>query len=161
MKVEFKSAKKVVATLVHAKGQFSSATWKSTVKPAAQFKDLEINKITTAVVRSGIDYSNLKSVKEGIANDEREAVGELPWGQWLDFPYIIGHNNKKYVRLYPSKAPNHVPKVKYFVNGKETPKANVLHFLTPSARQRMEQPTANECFTLNVDNILDVIEIKD
>lgn len=160
MKVTVRTAKALKAKLTSAKGQFSSATWKSSIKPSAKFSHVEIEKITTAVVRSGIDFSNLKSVKEGIKSGERSEVGSLPWGEWIDFPYVIGHKGKEYLRLYPSHAPNHVPNVKYFVNGKEVSKSEVLPYLTPSKARELTQPKeAVECFTIKADNVMDVIEI--
>jgi hypothetical protein len=154
-----KTAKQIIEILLKATGQFTSVKFQSVVKTAAAFKGLNILKITNAVVRSGIDFSNLTSVKDGIANGERNEVGSLPWGTWINFPYIIGHNDKEYVRLYPSLAPNHIPKVSYFVDGIETPKAEILQYLTASKVASILEPKIVECFTLTNTNILDVVEM--
>ena len=156
-----KTASEIIANILNAKGQFVTAKWQSVVKTSASFKHLNITKITSAVVRSGIDFQNLTSTKDAIANGTKEANGELPWGSWLSFPYIIGHNNKEYVRLYPSLSANHIPKVSYFVDGVETPKAEILGLVTPSTAKKMVEAVAPECFTLTSTNVLDIVELDD
>ena len=156
-----KTASEIIANILAAKGQFVTARWQSVVGTAAGFKHLNITKITSAVVRSGIDFANLTSVKVGIENGEREEVKSLPWGKWLNFPYIIGHKNKEYVRLYPSLSANHIPKVSYFVDGIETPKAEILQYLTGSTVKKMNEAKAPECFTLTSTNVLDIVEVAE
>ena len=154
-----KSASEIIANILNAKGQFVTARWQSVVATSAAFKALKITKITSAVVRSGIDFSNLTSVKDGIENGERNEVGSLPWGEWINFPYIIGHKNKEYVRLYPSV--NNIPKVSYFIDGVETSKAEILQYLTASTVKKMLEAKAPECFTLTSTNVLDIVELAD
>ena len=62
-----------------------------------------------------------------------------------------------YVRLYPSLGNNHIPKTKYFVEGKEVTKEIFLSHLTPSEQKKQtgERP---ECFTIKADNILGIPE---
>jgi len=156
-----KTASEIIAKLLNAKGQNSTAKWQSVVKTSASFKHLNITKITSAVVRSGIDFQNLKSTKDAIENGTKEANGELPWGKWLSFPHIIGHNNKEYVRLYPSSDINHIPKVSYFVDGISTPKAEILQYLTASTAKKMLEAKTPECFTLTSTNVLDIVELAD
>lgn len=155
-----KTASQIIETLKNATGQMSSISFKGTVSTAAAFKNLNITKVTSAVVRSGIDFANLSTVKEGIENGEREEVKSLPWGEWKEFPYIIKHTNKKgeykeYVRLYPSVSANQIPKVSYFVDGVETAKKEILKFVTDSVAKKMTEGEKPECFTLSSSNILD------
>ena len=133
-------------------GQFVKVSFKSTKKPAAAFKGTELIKVSSGVFRSGIDFSNLSSVKDGIANGERNEVGSLPWGEWVSFPYLIAHKGEQYVRLYPSVG--HKVEVKFFVNGKEVSKDEFNDFLTPSAAKPSAE--AIECFTVKASNILTV-----
>ena len=149
------TAAQIIAILLNATGQFTRVTFQSVVATSAKFKGLNILKVTTAVVRSGINFANLGSVKDGIENGERSEVGSLPWGTWINFPYIIGHKEKTYVRLYPS---NHIPKVTYFVDGIETAKAEILNYVTASKAASMLEAKKPECFTLTNTNILDVVE---
>ena len=159
MKNLIKTATEILANLLNAKGQFVSVKFQSNVSTAASFKHLVITKITSAVVRSGIDFSNLGSVKDGIENGTRDEVGSLPWGEWISFPYIIGHKEKTYVRLYPSV--NNIPNVSYFVDGSEVAKAEILQYLTPSSAKKMLEAKAPECFTLNTTNILDMVDVAE
>ena len=156
-----KTAAEIIANILAAKGQFVTARWTSVVPTAAAFKALNITKITSAVVRSGIDFANLTSVKDGIENEERSEVGSLPWGTWINFPYIIGHKEKTYVRLYPSLSANHIPKVSYFVDGIETPKAEILQYLTGSNVKKLTESKTPECFTLTSTNVLDIVEVAE
>jgi hypothetical protein len=147
----------ILDQILNVKGQFVSVAFTSNVATSAKFKNsIKIQKITKAVVRAGINFANLTSVKEGIANDERSEVQELPWGSWIKFPYLIGHKGKEYLRLYPSV--QNVPNVKYFVNGKETPKSEILQYLTPSkvAELTDKDRSQPECFTIKTDNVLAV-----
>ena len=86
-------------------GQFNKVAWRSILKTRKDFPGL-VEKVVCAVVSAGTDYANRKSVREAIDNGEREEVGALPWGQWLQFPHVIAHTNKagdynEYIRLYP------------------------------------------------------------
>ena len=80
-----------------------------------------ILKRTIAVVRMGISYSNLKSVKSQIETSNKK-VGGLPWGEWEQGfeNYIINHtkngNHREYLRVYTTN--NHKPKSTYTINGK-------------------------------------------
>ena len=141
-----------ITLITQGKGQFVKVSFKSTKKPAAAFKGTELVKVSSGVFRSGIDFSNLASVKEGIANGEREAVGSLPWGEWVSFPYLIAHKGEQYVRLYPSVG--HKVEVKHFVNGKEVSKDEFNSFLTPSDAKPSSE--AIECFTIKASNIISV-----
>lgn len=139
--------------LFSTKGQFLSAKWQSKVPTSAKYKkDVTIVKVTEAVVRAGINFANLTSVKTAIENNERE-LQPLKWGQWLKFPYIIGHKDKRYIRLYPSK---NKPKVKYFINGIEVKKAMLEKYLTPSKWKELNDNTKKdiECFSVSEENII-------
>lgn len=106
-------------------GAFQRVTWESQVKPAAAHRGTTLVKITDAVIRTGIDYANL-SVNEGTD------TGELPWGEWDVFPYVIAHKGTLYARLYVKDG---TVSTRYFVNGAEVTRAEFDNYLTPSARK--------------------------
>jgi hypothetical protein len=133
-------------------GQFISATFKSEKKPAAIHKNTLLEKRIEGVFRAGIDFGNLGSVKDAIANGERGEVQPLPFGEWLKFPYLIQYKETQYVRLYPTK--NCVLKVQYLVNGVESTKDNFLSFLTPSDKAKAENGEKPECITVKVSNLI-------
>ncbi len=129
-------------------GSFQSVTWKSNPSPAAAHKAHKLEKLTTATVRAGIDFSNLDTVKNAIANCERKEVGELPWGKWENFPHTILHKDSRYVRLYPSGKPDTV----YFVDGEIVSREEFEKFLRPSDCGKNE---AIECFTVKEENLIE------
>ena len=136
--------------LTSAKGQFVSVSFKTSKKPAASFKGTVLEKMTSGVFRAGINFANLSSVKEGIANNERGEVQSLPWGEWVSFPYIIAHKGEQYVRLYPTEGCK--CEVKYLVNGVEVSKDEFNGYLTPSDAKPSDKPL--ECFTVKASNIV-------
>ena len=158
-----KTAEMVIETLLNAKGQVSSASWKSIVETSAKHRDVLIEKFTTAVVRSGIDFKKLQSVKAEFDRGERTEVQPLKWGTWLKFPYIIHHTKKsgeynRYIRLYPSPNDNQIPKVRYFINGKEASKNEVAQYLTPSKADEVLNGRKDEvkCFNVTESNFLGI-----
>lgn len=59
----------------------------------------EVFKASEFQCRVGVNYDNIAVVKEGRATGELPAENAgLPWGEWLEFPYTIGHKGETYVR---------------------------------------------------------------
>jgi hypothetical protein len=148
------TAAEVTDRILNSKGSFVKAYWRSNPKPAAAFKNVVLEKITGAVVRAGIDFSNLSSVQLAIENGERGEVQSLPWGTWKQFPHVIEHKGTDYIRLYPSTG--HVPSTSYYVDGDPVDRLKFSEFLTESERKKLLNPAENrpECFTVKADNIL-------
>lgn len=103
----------IVNALRNKKGQHVQAVWQREVDMRKKLpfghKANKLEKRTCAWVRSGINYANLASVKEGIATGERNEVQPLPdWEEWVQAPYILRNkkNSTEYVRLYPATFPN-------------------------------------------------------
>lgn len=151
------TADNVIDNIRHSKGQFVKALWESDVKPAAAHKSHALKKRSIAVVRAGIDFANLSSVKAGIASGERGEVQELPWGQWkMDaegksmFPYVIEHKGEDYLRLYPSDTKTITT---YYVDEIEVDKEKFCTYLTPSDAKKILDGEKPECFTVKKANI--------
>jgi hypothetical protein len=106
-------------------GAFQAVRWESTVKPAAASRDRVLTKVTDAVIRTGIDYANLS------VNADTD-TGELPWGEWSVFPYIIEHRGALYARLYVKDGS---VRTRYFIDGVEATREAFDSHLTPSARK--------------------------
>lgn len=142
------------------KGRFISAVFQTEKKPSAQHKSVRLEKRTEGIFRAGISFENLSSVKEGIANGERDEVGSLPFGRWERYPYTILHTPAKqteevrYVRLYPTNNPNQRVKVQYLANGVEVSKEVFASYLTPSERKEMLEGKEVECFNVKHGNLL-------
>ena len=102
------------------KGTFAIARIVSKKKPLASFKQHDITKVVLCTVRTGIEYKNLKSVKESDIE-----VQSLPWGEWADYPYLITHKGNRYIRLYLGNS----MKVFYLVDGVKVSKQKALSML--------------------------------
>lgn len=144
----------LIEAITKAKGQFVNVAWKSQKKPAAAHKGTQLEKITAGVVRAGINFANLATVKEGIANGERGEVQPLPWGEWKSFPYVIEHKGAEYVRLYLSKG--NKLQTQYRVNGEIVSKEKFASFLTPSEAKKMEDGKAPDCLSVKAENLINV-----
>lgn len=158
-KTQSLTADQILERILNAKGNFVKAVWKSNPTPAAAHKKAGIilEKHTSAVCRAGINFANLSSVQQGIAEGTRGEVQELPFGTWLKFPYLITHTPKGseqeqiYVRLYPTDSRSNTL---YFVNGEQVEKDVFSQYLTPSEAAKMSSGEKPECFTIKKDNIL-------
>jgi hypothetical protein len=152
------NANLIIESLVNRKGQHVCVTWRRQLE-TRKGCTLVIEKETRAYVRAGIDYANLKSVREGIAQGTREEVQPLPdWCEWIQFPFTLRHKSKgtEYVRLYPSTFGNLKPSVRYYVNGLEARAEDVEPLcLAKEFRDRDDVPA---CFMVKVDSISEVSE---
>jgi len=147
---------KILTRILNCKGQYVSLVTRTEVKPAATYKDVVLEKIISSKYRAGIQFKNLKSVQDAIEAGERDEVQPLRWGKWKQYPYVIEHKEKEYIRLYPSTNSDNGMEVKYKVNGQEVPRSTFNSYLKPSDLNK--QGTAPECYYIALDNIL---EIKD
>lgn len=113
-------ASKYIEIVSARKGQNLSATWERPMKVRKASGDISITKITKAVVRGGIDYDNMATVKEGREDGTKpEENNGLPWGEWAAFPFHITHKEQDYLRMYPASGINFTPNVTYVMDGKE------------------------------------------
>lgn len=132
------------------KGQFIELSFKSDGKPSKDHKGRILEKRTVGIYRTGVNFANLSSVKEAIANGERGEVQPLIWGSWKVFPFVIEHKGEEYLRITTSKS---IPKVNYFVDGIEVSKDHYLSMLPPSERKPSEP---SEVFTIKAKNLIGV-----
>ena len=122
---------------IHVPGAFQKATIVSEIKPRAASKHHELVKVTEAIVRTGVAYENMS------INQDTE-TGELPWGEWTVFPYLIQHKGQWYFRLYVKG--DSPMTVTYFVDGAKVTKDEFNSHLTPSAAK----PKKNSTGTITV-----------
>jgi hypothetical protein len=157
------TADTIISNLLSSKGQFVRAIWKSNPTPAAAHKKagITLEKKTSAIVRSGINFAQLSAVKEGIASGDRPEVGELPFGRWKInpvtgesmFPYVIETDKGDQIRMYPSHTKSTTI---YFVNGEEVAKEKFAEYLTPSDSKKLFSNESPLCFTVKRENIIGV-----
>jgi hypothetical protein len=155
------SANQVFQKIMSSKGRFVKIRYKSNPKPKAEFKNLNLEKITTTIMQSGVEFKNLKVVKEAIASGVRGEVGELPWGQYLSdfYPYIITHKDVLYLRVVPSQTGNHKGQTDYFCNSNKITKEEFSTYLTNSdAKKLMENTEGSIVFNIKLENLLGIPE---
>ena len=135
------------------KGQHVKATWQRVCGVLKNCPSL-IVKRTSAYVRAGIDYANLASVKAGVASGERGEPEGLPWGEWAQFPFIIAHKGKDYVRLYPATFANlTTPIVEWSIDGKPATYEQVEPYLLAKEKRKPDDDKPL-CFTLKAEDII-------
>ncbi len=100
--------------------------WTTFPTPAARHKAHMLQKITTATVMTGVEYAGLS------ANNDRE-TGDLPWGEWSNFPYVVTHKGKDYIRLNTIDG---TVRTTYLVDGDVVDRRTFLTYLTPSAANK-------------------------
>ena len=144
---------RVLALLQDIKGQFLSVEMEKDETPMAASKKagITLRKRTRMVVRTGVQFANLSSVKEGIASGERGEVQPLPWGEWLVYPFAIVHKGKEYVRL--TLGANTRPSCDYFVNGQQVKREDFIQHL-PESKRVSKEPS--EVLSVSLENITSI-----
>lgn len=142
-----------ILAALNGEGADTRVVWASSPKPAAAHKGVVLSKVTSAIVRSGVEYASMVQVQEAIAAGERGEVQSLPWGEWIVAPYIIGHKGTEYLRLTPSHGK---PVVSYFVDGEPVDGVTFRSYLTPSARAKAESGDVPLAFTVKCESVRSV-----
>lgn len=143
-------------------GQFTKMRFTTEKKPSAKFKGRKLLKQIEGLFRAGIQFQNLGAVKEAVEAGERPEVGKLPWGEWVNYPYVIEHKGQRYTRLYPPHARDENGKlvaswkagqlkVTYMIDGQTVSKEDFEALLNPSDRSKGDIP---DCFTVKSDNLV-------
>jgi len=139
--------------LLGLKGSFAGVCWSRPMKTRAGVT-AEVTKSVRTTVQVGVSYDNRECVKDARADGSAPAENAgLPWGEWVQYPYVIGHKGRHYVRLYPVRDGAGKPrscKVIYKVDGKTVTREDV-EALCPKSEFSAGTPT--ECYTLAVDNL--------
>lgn len=115
--------------------------WTTDVKPAAAHRSHMLRKISTANVMTGVEYANLS------VNNDTE-TGDLPWGEWAQYPYLIAHKGTEYARLYTIDG---TVRTTYMVDGDVVDRETFNGYLTPSAAAA-KRPNGG-CITVKMDNV--------
>lgn len=138
-------------SLLSKKGQFVSFKTERTMKTKKGQEP--ITKISEFVARVGVAYDNMKSVQtkreDGTLPEENQG---LPWGKWVNFPYVIEHKDALYLRCSATKNKDQSGKVHYFRNGVEISRDEAK-----SACLASEFTTKDDAdiFNIKVDSIIE------
>jgi len=109
-----------------------------------------ITKHVRMVGRMGIEYDNINDVQEKREEGTLPAINAgLPWGQWMEYPYLIEHKGNVYLRLYFGTSVLNFPKTTFFRNGLEVAKGEIAPLLLASELAEKD----GDCFTCNIANI--------
>lgn len=136
-----------IATII--KGAFVKATWQSVVQTPKKEGHVVI-KVTTGIVRIGVDYAHIKTVKEaGLGTNP------LPGSDtWKYFPYIIEGKTGLKLRLTRVNNPIRHPHSYYLVDGQKMTKEELAAtgYVAPSYLEphKVDSPI----FTVMVENVL-------
>ena len=111
-----------------------------------------VEKLTSFVIRGGIEYDNQKVVIEGRADGTLpEENAGLPWGEWAEYPFHITHKGSDYARFYSASGLSFEPKVEYYLNGKLTTKAIIEPLCLASEFRKSDEPVL--CMTIKAENV--------
>jgi hypothetical protein len=112
-----------------------------------------VEKVTSIVIRGGVEYDNQKVVIEGRDDGTLpEENAGLPWGQWVEYPFHIEHKGSDYARFYAASGLSFEPKVEYYLNGELTTKAVVESICLASEFRKSDDPMPL-CMTIKADNV--------
>jgi hypothetical protein len=146
-------------TLASKKGANLKATWGKKLKTRKDASGFKVEKVTSLVVRGGIDYDNLGVVQEARHNGDLPSQNAgLPWGTWAEFPLHIEHKGTDYARFYPASGVNvstgkeFTPEVIYFIDGKPSTKQEVQALCLASEFPSRDEPPL--CFTIKAENVI-------
>ena len=124
----------------------------------ASAKNYKVEKETETIARFGIEYSNIKAVKEKRLQDLENGIERKPktiWWNWKDKNIIKQHNTNGnyYLTLTTSKIAR--PKTKYYVNGVETTKEQLqkMDLVIPSYWNEKEPV---QQYDININNIITI-----
>lgn len=116
-----------------------------------------VEKVTSMVIRGGIEYDNQGVVKEGREDGTLpEENAGLPWGQWAEYPFHIEHKGSDYARFYTASGISFEPKVEYYLNGELTTKAAIEPLCLASEFRKSDEP-APLAMTIKADNVRAII----
>jgi hypothetical protein len=110
---------------------------------------VELRKVSTATVRSGVEYGNLRNVREAIEAGERGPVQARAWGTWIVPNILLGHKGREYIAFYPINGQRVA--TTYTVNGVEVTREDFTTYMRPGDVRKMGEPI--DVFTVNVEGV--------
>lgn len=112
-----------------------------------------IRKLSEFQCRVGVNYDNIKAVKEKRETGELpEKNAGLPWGEWVEFPYVISHKGELYIRCTAIKN-DFVREPVYTQNGDTITK---LQAQAQCLASEFSERSDNEVFNIKLSSLLSV-----
>lgn len=138
-------------------GQMMRVVIESPVPTLKSVDGVTVIKRSVCYVTAGTEFANRKDVREAIESGERGEVGPLPWGEWIQHPFVIGHKGQEYVRLFPPTDAqlahfNLSPQVEFIANGATISRERAIEYC--GAKAQSHQSTG--VFAVNAANIVSI-----
>lgn len=149
----------VLSLVSNLSGKHLSVSFKTESKPAATHKGVKLEKLTEGTYRVGINFENLKGIREGIESGERGEVQAPKGKKWVQFPFHLQNlaETTDYLRLYyPTGGIIQRPSVTYFVDGKPVEREEYVTYLTPSDAKPKERDPNMDCFDVKMENLISI-----
>ena len=146
--------KNIIEIALTKKGQFASAEWSRPCKTLKSCNHEIIKKTIANNVRIGANYENLQTTKDGRADGTLPSENQGLRGlEWVNFPVVLRNpkTNRQFIRLETAK--NSKFTTQYFIDGKETTKAEIETFLQASEKSSGEMPTV---MNIGIDTIINL-----
>lgn len=140
-------------------GSFTKVVYKTTLAANKDHKGVEVTKVVKSVVRIGVRYSEMASVKAkaaaravtGLAAD----LNKLPWGNWIS-RFLIENKGQLYVRFACSKNNVNLKPVVlgYYADGKEISEEKARKMTRPSEWTKKEDDL--DVFNKKIEDIISI-----
>lgn len=137
--------------LMQRRGQIATITTRRALK--VRKNQPAIDKISTFQCRVGVDYDNIQSVQDKRRTGELPVMNAgLPWGQWVDFPYVIEHRGEYYFRCTRLRN-NFRARTQYVREGQVIDREQAQQAALASEFREQDD---NEVFTIKIASIQDI-----
>lgn len=140
-------------------GSFTKVVYKTTLTVNKDHKGVEVTKVVKAVVRIGVRYSEMASVKAkaaakavtGLAVD----LNKLPWGEWVS-RFLIENKGQLYVRFACAKNNANLKPVVlgYYANGEEVSEERAREMTHPSEWTKKEDDL--DVFNKKIEDVISI-----
>ena len=140
--------------LLTKKGHYCGLTISRPVELLKSSPVSGIIKMSKMSVRAGVDYDNIKAVKEARESGAlpKENAG-LREGEWEIFPYVIKGKNGRRLRF--TSNPNGKSTVQFFKDGKEISRAEALQYAT-AKEKTVKKSEERICFDVKEENVMEI-----
>jgi hypothetical protein len=149
----------ILSIVSNLSGKHIPVTFETQGKPNKDHKGVALHKRTEGTYRVGINFENLKGIREGIENGERGEVQAPKGKKWVLFPFHLQNleGTTDYLRLYyPTGGFIQRPSVTYFVNGKIVDREEYASYLTASDAKPKERDPNKDCFDVKMENLITI-----
>lgn len=147
--------KNIIETALNKKGQFASAEWSRPCKTLKSCEHEIVKKTIANNIRIGANYENLHTTVQGRADGTLPTENQgLKGLEWVTFPVVLRNpkTNKQFIRLETAR--NSKFKTQYFIDGHETTKTEIEHYLQASEKKSSsEMPTV---MNIGIDTIINL-----